>query len=274
MLLPQGLFGIIGRPLGHSLSPLTHNLGFSLGGLPNVYLRWELSDDQLPAFMGAVRTLPVSGVSVTIPFKQAVPTHVDRVTQTAQNIGAVNTLFWEGEKLIGDNTDAEGFLRPLRGAGFVPRRALVLGAGGAARAVCAGLAAYGVNEVTVSARDPEKAKALAATFALIPLPWQDRAGWDGDLVVNTTPLGMASRFAGECPWPEQTFPRSVSAVYDLVYNPLRTPFLDRAASREVTVFNGLEMFLGQADLQFQRWTGRSLPMEKVRAACLNVLQGR
>ncbi len=262
-LLPEKLYGIIGHPLGHSLSPLIHNSGFQRLGFPGVYLCWELAPEKLPMFMQAVRTLPVSGLSVTIPYKRAVVPYLDGITPLARSVGAVNTIFWDGEDLMGDNTDVPGFLAPLKDRGAQPEHCLVLGAGGAARAVLAGLRSLGTQRVSISSRDMDKSRALAEEFEGEALSWEDRAGCRPDLLVNATPLGMHGRYETMSPWPHTPLPDSLRWVYDLIYNPEETPLVRIAREAGRSVITGLPMFVHQAAAQFALWTGMTLPADEI-----------
>ena len=152
MFLPQKLYGVIGDPIGHSLSPVLHNAAFQAWGIPAVLLPWRIAAERLADFVAAARLLPVAGACVTIPHKEKMLSLVDRATPLARAVGAVNTLYRDGGELVGHNTDVEGFLQPLYQRGEFPT-ALILGAGGAARAVLAGLLSLdGVRRVLVTAR--------------------------------------------------------------------------------------------------------------------------
>lgn len=269
IMTPERLYGILGLPLGHSLSPALHNWGFARTGFPGAYFSWEKRSDQLPDFFQSVRSLPVEGLSITIPHKQSVIPFLDELTPRAQAVGAVNTMFRRNNKLVGDNTDVAGFLAPLRA---LPRfsRAVVLGAGGACRAVLAGLAELGVNDIHVAARTPDKAAPLVQDFACRLVPWEERRNvlphTAPILLINTTPLGMQGRYEDESPLSEDAFalPPKGSAVYDLVYSPQNTLFLQHAAAHGLTVLDGLGFFLAQGIEQFRLWTGLALPDDPVR----------
>lgn len=272
VFMPDRLYGIIGHPLGHSLSPLVHNWGFHVLGLNAVYARWPQPSSALANFLQAVRILPISGLSVTIPHKQGVLAFLDECTPRAERCGAVNTIFWKEGRLCGENTDISGFLTPLEGQGADRiRSALVLGCGGAARAVLAALAELGVKESSVSGRSCEKTVALAREFNAMSVAWENRGDWRGDLLVNATPLGMSGSFSGLNPWPETASWAGVGCVYDLVYTPLETNLLREARARDVFCVSGLEMFLGQARAQFRLWTGMDLPLAPLRQLVTSVL---
>ena len=152
MFLPHKLYGVIGDPIAHSLSPTLHNAAFQAWGIPSVLMPWHIAPDHLGDFVRAVRTLPIAGCCVTIPHKSAIIPLLDRITPLAESVGAVNTLYWDGPELVGHNTDVEGFLFPLWQRPVMPR-VLILGAGGAARAVLGGLYQLpGVREILLCAR--------------------------------------------------------------------------------------------------------------------------
>lgn len=271
-LPPQdGQYGVLGFPLAQSLSPALHAWAFARLGRDASYAVWETPPDALPAFMRRFRETPLAGASVTIPHKLAVMPFLDAVTETARRIGAVNTLYWNGNVLTGHNTDMEGFLAPLAGLP-IPEAALVLGAGGAARAALAALARLGIPLLRLAARDRAKADALAEEFTPAFAHTETVALADrGHLlpaaqrlwVINTTPLGMHGKAEGLSPLDERDFAAAPDPTfclaYDLVYNPLRTPFLTLAEQAGWRCRDGLGMFLGQADGQCRLWTGLPMP---------------
>lgn len=279
MVMPRRLYGVIGDPVVQSLSPLLHNTGFRARNIPAALFAWRIAPEKLPDFVTAVRTLPVEGACVTIPHKQKIMPLLDRLTPLADRVGAVNTLYWEDGDLVGHNTDVEGFLRPLLSHPAFPT-ALILGAGGAARAVLAGLLELpGVERILVAARRPEQARELARSVrpamrdgrgitephpapsappAVAVLPWEERERSDADLIVNTTPMGMAG---GDAPAasPLTVFPKAGPdrLAYDLIYQD--TPFLVAARSAGWNSLNGRDMFAAQGNAQFLLWTGFPLP---------------
>lgn len=265
------LYGIIGYPLGHTLSPALHTWLYQQIGLPAFYSAWPLPSDDLPSFMAGLRTnnLNIQGLSVTIPHKQAVIPFLDELDAEALSAGAVNTIYWQGNTLRGTNTDVHGFLYPLQLEGIAPKQALVLGCGGSARAVLAGLTSLpGPVKITVAGRSAEKTSALAHDFKATPALWQDlpdiSASLPVDLIVNCTPLGLeGSSLAGQSPLSaaglasitslcQKTFNRPPLA-YDLVYKPLQTPFLALAAKAGCATQDGLDMLLAQGIKQLQIW---------------------
>lgn len=273
-IIPQQLYGIIGYPLGHSQSPRVHNSAFQAQMLDKVYMAWPTAPEHLPAFMAAVRALPIAGLSVTIPHKESIIPLLDAITPAAQQVGAVNTVFWRDGALCGHNTDMAGFMAPLQGKKFA--KALVLGAGGAARAVLAGLQALGCTNVFVTNRTLATAMALAHAFQdeikLHVVPWEERTTVRADIIINATPLGMRGEAMGQTPYPALAFAGSERGLaYDLVYNPLHTRFLQEAAAAGWAVQDGLDMFVAQADEQFRLWTQQSLDKDATRRLVLESL---
>ena len=262
---PPALHGIIGYPLGHSLSPLMHNTAFRTLGLPGVYLSWPVEPGRLPAFMDAVRLLDIRGCSITIPHKVDVLPLLDAMTDGVREMGACNTLYRDGEKICGENTDVIGFMAPLRAHRLSPEtRVLLLGAGGVSRAAVAGLRRLGLTDIAVTNRRRERAEALAEEFGLSSIPWEARGDVRADLVINTTSLGMTGAQERETPYPSEGF-RGTGIAYDLVYTPFRTRFLHEAEAAGWNTLSGLDMFIAQGDAQFRLWTGRRLPPEAVEA---------
>ncbi len=265
---PSALYGIIGHPLGHTLSPLLHTWAFEAAEHAGAYLAWPIAPDRLADFMLALRTLPIAGVSVTIPHKERVMALIDEASPRAARIKAVNTLFWREGKVCGENTDIIGFLEPLRGRSF--RSALVLGAGGAARAVLAGLQERGLDSVSVSNRNEDRARVLAAEFNLTAVPWEERHRADAELLVNATSLGLAGAAQSETPWDASAFRRGQTA-YDLIYNPLHTRFLTEAKAAGCPIIDGVSMFAAQGAEQCRLWTGKAFDLSAARERLLSWL---
>lgn len=265
------LFGIIGHPLLHTLSPTLHNWAFQALGIQASYHVWDTHPGKLPAFVAALRTLPIHGLSVTIPHKESIMHMLDKLTDNAREIGAVNTLFWENDTLWGDNTDITGFMAPLMQLDVQPGRALILGAGGAARAAVCGLLRAGWR-VILSSRTESRASSLAQSFQAECVPWAERHSAHPDLLVNTTPLGMSGPFQSLSPWKASL--QGVSLVYDLVYNPKKTPLLAQAGQDGAKILYGLPMFAHQGLAQFERWTGRSFDMDQALALLEQALTAR
>ena len=253
---PAAIYGIIGHPLAHSASPALYTLGFARAGVAAVYMAFPLPPEKLADFFTAVRVLPLSGGNITLPHKVTSMEFLDEVSPTARRVGAVNTFYWKDGRLCGHNTDIAGFTSPIRKRRFT--RALVLGAGGAARAVLAGLQAMGLGDIMISNRTAAHAEALAEDFGVHVLPWAERAVAVADLVVNATSLGMKGAGASASPFPKQGF-RGRGLAYDIVYNPLDTPFLKDARAAGWKTQSGLSMFVEQARQSFTLWVpGRDM----------------
>jgi len=261
------LYGIVGRPVAHSVSPAMHNAAFRAAGLDAVYLPLAAAD--IDDFVACARAFGLRGANVTIPFKVAMAGRVDRLSEPASRIGAVNTIRVEDDGgWTGGNTDANGFLEPLANVPLAGRRASLLGAGGAARAVAVALAGRGAR-VTVHARDRRRAEEVAALAQGLVGGWPPGPG-DWDLLVNCTPVGMHPHDE-ETPLPARLLGRGL--VYDLVYNPVRTRLLQEAARAGCRTISGLAMLIGQAREAFEWWTGRRPPVDVMREAALARLGG-
>ena len=259
---PPRVYGIIGQPLGHSLSPLVHTAGFKRLGLDAVLAPWPLEPEQLPLFFEAFRLLNLEGACVTLPHKEAVLPFLDAVSDRARALGAVNLIYRQGHLVLGDNTDVCGFLAPLKDRPLpAATRVLLLGAGGAARAAAFALKELGLSDLTVSAPSERRPAELARAFGLKTAPWNRRGEVACEIVVNATPLGLKGRAENETPYPEGWFAGRRGLAYDLIYTPRTTRFLAEAKGAGWDTIDGLAMFLGQAEAQFLTWTGRPLPPE-------------
>lgn len=262
-------YGIIGWPLGHTMSPTLHNFGFKQVSVDAEYVAWPLEPLGLSEFMKRFRGGEVQGLSVTIPHKRAIMSHLDDMTFRAKSVGAVNTVFWKNDQIWGENTDVDGLVEPLKRMQNLPETALVLGAGGAARAAIVGLNELGIGEIVVSNRTRSKAEILGHDFNIKVVDWEKRHQIMPQLILNTTPLGMSGDMQNLTPW-EESFPRNCT-VYDIVYNPLRTRLLDEAEQSGCHVIEGIEMFLHQGLAQFRLWTGQELDAGKARKVLLEAL---
>lgn len=267
------LYGIIGHPVRHSLSPNMHNAAFRYMGIKAVYLAFDVTD--LDAAVRGVRGLGVSGLSVTIPWKEDILKLLDEIDPVADKIGAVNTVCNKNGRLIGYNTDWNGAVRALTAVGCVQdKRVLVLGAGGSARAVTAGLREKGAH-VLVANRTVSKARTLAEAFSSSWLGldsiYEELRETPPDIVVNTTSVGMAPN-TDSMPVSSAFLEALGSAggvVMDIVYAPLETMLLRESAQNGCVTVNGLEMLVLQAAQQFELWTGLSAPVEVMRKALVS-----
>lgn len=256
---------MIGDPVRHSLSPLIHNAGFSARGLDWAYVAFTVIDGDVPRALDGVRALGVRGLSVTMPHKEAVAEHVDELTEAAAALGSVNCVVNRDGDLLGDNTDGAGFVAGLRHELDMDPGGLscvVVGAGGAARAVVAALADAGAARIGVLNRSRERARTaveLAGATGSIATPTD--LG-EADLVVNATPVGMSDDAVPFDP----SLLHAGQSVVDLIYHPLRTPLLLEAEQRGCRTANGVSMLLFQAIAQWEQWTGVEAPVEQMNAA--------
>lgn len=266
---------VIGSPVRQSLSPVLHNAAFRALGLDWVYLAFDVAEGEARVAVTGARALGLEGLSVTMPHKEAVADAVDRLSPTAERLGAVNTVVRVGDALVGENTDGWGFLEALRqDLGFDPagRRCLVVGAGGAARAVTLALGGAGAAAVVVVGRSPDRVAAAADLAGPAGRPGEEAEAADAELVVNATPLGMAGLPPG--PPVDPSLLGEGQLVADLVYHPPVTPLIEAARSRGATAVNGVPMLIHQAARAFRLWTGEAPPLEAMSAAALRELAGR
>jgi shikimate dehydrogenase len=261
---------LIGDPVAHSLSPAVHNAAFRELGLDLVYLACRVPAARLADAMGSLLALGAAGANVTLPHKPAAATLVSHLTGEASATGVVNTLVRAGDGWIGANTDVQGFLAPLRAAGEMEHRDIVvLGAGGAARAVVyALLTTAAPGRLTVAARNAGRAAELVSNLSpfdsrgalgATDLPSASPILREATLIVNATPLGMWPA-AGSSPWPDAADFGPRHLVYDLIYTPTPTRLLIDAAARGSRTMDGRAMLLHQAAASFELWTGREMPL--------------
>jgi shikimate dehydrogenase len=273
------LAAVIGDPVRHSLSPTIHNAGFAAVDLDWAFLAFEVPAGGGGAAVEAMRVLGIDGLSVTMPHKADVAAAVDRLSSAARALGAVNAVVREGAVIVGENTDGDGFLNALHideGIDPAGMRCLVVGAGGAARAVVRALELAGAAEVIVAARREDAAARAAALAPKVGRTGTVEEAEGLDLVVNATPVGMGevtALDAPELPVPEERL-GSGQIVADLVYHPLVTPLLAAARRRGAVAVNGVGMLLHQAAIAFRLWTGEDAPLEAMSAALLAELARR
>jgi shikimate dehydrogenase len=262
------LYGVVGYPIGHSLSPIMHNTGFSAMDLNAVYLAFETKD--IEGCIHAMRALNIRGMSVTLPHKSSVISLLDEVDDMAERIGAVNTVVNEDSHLIGYNTDAVGALRALEErVELAGKSCLMIGAGGAARAIGFVLSEKGVK-LRVANRSIERGKALARSLGCPFISLDALQEPIADILIQTTPVGMIPR-KEECPIPKQIL-RKGMVVMDIIYNPLETTLLSVARARGCVAINGLSMFVYQGAEQFRLWTGLDAPISAMTRAVEQALK--
>lgn len=275
---------LLGHPVAHSISPRFQQAAFDHLGLDVRYEAWETREADLPQRLATLRGDSFIGANVTVPHKQRALVLVDVAQDAARVVGATNCLLKQGEELIAANTDVDGFRRSLREDAHFDargRRAVVFGAGGAARAVVFALLQDSAAEVLVLNRSPERAASLVTELAphgTGELWWQPQPSGDElewllrrfELVINCTSLGLAgSPQAGTAPVPEPALPRG-ALVVDIIANPLLTPLLRAARRRGCATLGGLSMLVYQGAAAFELWTGLPAPlgvmMDAARAA--------
>lgn len=270
------IVGLIGSPVSHSVSPPMHNAAFAELGIDWAYIPIPVSPEPASRIEEAVlglRALGLRGSNVTVPHKQNVIPFMDRVSTAVEAIGAVNTIRVEEDgTFYGDNTDAPGFIRDLRDhqVDVVGKDALILGAGGSARAIVFGLADAGCSSITILNRTRAKADELASTMQQFFPNCQITSGDApndirqyaprADCIINTTSLGMTPNIK-TTPWDESISFRSGQVVYDLVYNPAQTRFLQKASNDGAQAINGLGMLVWQGAISLEIWTGLDAPSE-------------
>ncbi len=265
---------LLGHPLGHSVSPAMQNAAFAALGLAWRYVTLDVPVESLPQALDELRGETWVGANVTIPYKEQVIPLLDDLTDQARSVGAVNTILKREGRLVGDNTDVEGFLADLRAQGFEPDAgtAVILGAGGAARAVSCALASLGMSLRIVCRREAQGlalAQAVGGLTRATIFPWTpagfQRAAENCSLLVNATPLGMAPSSAVS-PWPRQVPLPEGAFVYDLVYNPPRSSLVRQAQEAGLRASGGLGMLVEQGALALERWTGATAPRAVMRRA--------
>ncbi|MFH1625798.1 MAG: shikimate dehydrogenase [Pseudomonadota bacterium] len=279
--------GILGHPVRHSLSPLMHNTAFESLGLNYVYLPFDIKPENLEGAITAIRYMNIAGVNVTIPYKEKVIRYLDELDTEAELIGAVNTIKNVDGKLLGFNTDGMGFVESLKyDLGFNPKgkNMLMIGAGGAARGIFASLCSNGAKSVCVTNRTSGRAKKLieefsdrfpSVEFSILPLDSLLSSNDNTlkyclnstDLLINATSVGMKG---DSLTLPLNRLPRGV-IIYDIVYNPLKTPLLVEAEETGLTTQNGLSMLVFQGALSFKIWTDADPPVKLMKETLVKKL---
>lgn len=265
---------MIGHPVRHSLSPAIHNAAFEATGLDWVFVALDVPEGSAGAAVDAMSVLGLEGLSVTMPHKAAVAQAVDDLAPGAAALGVVNCVQRVDGRLIGHNTDGDGFVSALErnpGIAVADRSCLLLGGGGAARAVAEALARHGATRVGVANRTPAKAAEVVSLAGPVGEIVEADAAPEFDLVVNATSIGMAGTPGqGDLPI-DPALLEARQTVVDLVYNPVQTPLLLAAAGRGATAVDGVGMLVGQAALAFELWTGQPAPVEQMGTAARTAL---
>ncbi len=275
------VFGVIGDPIEHSLSPVMQNAAFAVSELDCVFLAFNVKSAELEKAMDGMRALGIQGFNVTMPHKTAILSFLDEVDPTAKSLNAVNTVKNENGKLFGFNTDGAGALAALRENGVDPKgkRVMLLGAGGAARAIAFALAEQ-ADELSILNRTLQPAVELTNlvhqkfnskvfAYALSPLTIRANVA-DADLLINATSVGMKPNASKTLVAPKWLKPDL--AVMDIVYDPLETKLAKNAKAAGAKMVSGVEMLIYQGAASFEIWTGRKAPVEVMRKAALNHLR--
>jgi shikimate dehydrogenase len=273
---------LIGDPVEHSMSPTMHNAAFQQMKMDYVYLAFRVEAGELGKAINGMRAMNIRGLNVTIPHKVAVMQFLDNLDPLAEKIGAVNTIVNDEGILTGYNTDASGFLQPLLERGVQPSRkkVVVLGAGGASRAISFILADSGAELVILNRREEldwaeELAGRISQGFSgeALALEMNDdnlaRALDEADILVNATSVGMSPR-DNESPVRSDLL-RPEQVVYDIVYNPLQTRLLKEAEAIGARTIGGIEMLVWQGVLAFEKWTGHKPPIDLMKEKAINLL---
>jgi len=262
------VFGLIGYPLDHSLSPFMHNLAFQAAGVNAVYLPFPVKPGRVSSAVEGARALGIRGFNVTIPHKETIIPYLDGISPEAEACGSVNTVLFEGDRAIGYNTDGIGFMDSLEQEGVeVQGVAIILGAGGAARAIGYQLSLRGAITVFLN-RTPERAEKLARDTARITgreswgMSWESGRVLDfvrdAALLINTTPVGMYPDIDRQPPFDLKSL-KPNSVVADIIYNPPKTRLLREAEALGLKTVNGLGMFVNQGVRSWEMFTGREAP---------------
>lgn len=273
------LTGFFAKPASHSLSPLMHNLAFSHWGIDAVYLAFEVDQTNLRQAVESIRTLDMLGVNVSMPNKTAVLAYLDQLSPEAELIGAVNTIVHQEQRLIGYNTDGMGFVRSVNETGhpIKNQKIVVLGAGGAAKAIVVQMALEGAQEITIYKRLNATFLPLKEYFVKVsektgcPIRLHDYADESqlaldlsqANLLINATDIGMGSK-KDQLPIADVKLLHSQLAVFDLIYSPSETRLIQEAKKMGIKAYNGLGMLIHQGAIAFELWTHREMPIQNIR----------
>jgi 3-dehydroquinate dehydratase/shikimate dehydrogenase len=261
------IYGVAGDPIGKSLSPVMMNTAFRRETVNAAYISLQTAD--VADLVACIRDIPLQGVSITMPHKQAILPYLEHMDPLSAKIGAVNTVLRQGGKLYGFNTDVQGILAPLqKRVQLKGCKVLVLGAGGAARAAVFGLRDKGA-EVCILNRDPEKAAKLAKQSGSRVQKRETLARSSFDIILNATPVGMSGLKAQPLIHPGEL---NAKLVFDMVYNPVDTPLLKMARAQGIPVITGVEMFVQQGARQFEIWTGKPAPEDEMLKVVIHALR--
>lgn len=260
------VYGIIGDPVSHSLSPLMHNYAFRKLNIKAVYGAFRVKPEDLENAIKGIRALNIKGLSVTIPHKENIMKYLDEIDEIGLEIGAINTVVNKEGILKGYNTDWLGVLHAFEknGVSLKDKKVVILGAGGASKAVVYAVKKGGAKEIEVYNRTFEKARKLANKFKIIAKPWEELDRSSGDIIIQTTSVGLKE---WKSPVEEDILKRFKIAM-DIVYSPLKTKFLT-LAEKYAKIIDGLQMLVYQGVEQFKLWTGKEPPTEEIKELIYN-----
>ncbi|MEC1625215.1 shikimate dehydrogenase [Bacillus mojavensis] len=275
------LYGVIGNPIAHSMSPDIHNAALKDLGLDGHYHAFKVEEDSLKDAVKGIRALGVQGINVTVPHKVSIMDHLDHIDESAKVLGAVNTVRREGDKLVGYNTDGEGFVKSLMRILDKPISELsflMIGAGGAARAIFTTIVRDNPEKFDICNRTIQKAKQLtesAPSFRnveVLSIKEAEERLEQYDVIIHTTSVGMYPNVE-DIPLSLQRAASS-AVVCDIVYNPIQTSLLKEAKQKGLKTLDGVGMFVEQAALSFRLWTGHEPDVEKMRSIVVGKLGGK
>ncbi|GIN55854.1 shikimate dehydrogenase (NADP(+)) [Lederbergia ruris] len=279
-MLTMKLYGVIGDPIGHSLSPVMHNREFKELGMNAHYHPFHIKGADLETAIKGMKAIGVEGFNITIPHKTAIIPYLDQIDPLAQAIGAINTVVRENDQWIGFNTDGEGFMRALQAEWkeeLENERVLIIGAGGAAKAIFYTLLSKGIKHVDICNRTVERALNLinscpykGYSSALSFAEAEDKLN-EYTLVIQTTSIGMYPKIDQSPLSLARLNPQAF--VSDIIYNPFQTAFLKHAESQGAQIQNGLGMFVFQGALAFEKWTGKMPNIERMTETVIRQLGG-
>ena len=265
---------VVGNPISHSYSPIMHNRALEYYSLTGHYYPIKLEENELTKFIAHVNDEAFLGANITIPYKQWLCEVVDELTEEANAIGAINTIFKKDGKVIGHNTDSYGFLEPLHEYwdDLPGESCIIFGTGGATKAIIHALQSLGVSEVILVSRTPKAGQDTGKLKYVSYDAWEYYAQ-DCALIVNATPLGMSPDIASSPVREEQEVLLNGKICYDIVYNPEDTLFLRQAKAQNAIVIGGLDMLIYQGSKAFEIWTGNPFPIPSIREELQRVIYG-
>ena len=275
--------GIIGNPLAHSISPVFQQAAFDYLKLPVKYKIWKTSSSEFQQSIQNLRSIEFLGANITIPYKEEVLKHLDDLDSKAKSIGAVNTIVKKNNKLIGYNTDAFGFIKSIQSDSnfsLKGKRALIIGAGGAARAAAFSIIDEGIDSLVIANRTIQRADDLAddlaevidvETLALKSPSFEELVG-SSNLIINSSSVGMAYTNTNSQSLIKADWISPGSLVFDMVYNPISTPLISEARKAGVETISGLSMLIYQGAASFNLWTNREAPIQIMTVAAKQALR--